>query len=226
MLRVALTGGIATGKSFCLARFAALGVPVIDADLLARDAVAPGSPGLAAIASRFGPSVILGDGSLDRAALGSLVFVDRTARADLERSSSRVYRRINDVCPRPGEPLRLAESPCSRNRAGHDFDSECLPGTAEQFRASSRATLWPRSAAPAGAQWRSRKSRTRRLRHRTDALRRHHRAGPAHLRPPDGARRVNSDFKLKIQESHSHPVVDGLSVGVCGAVAFLCVCLA
>ena len=54
MLRVALTGGIATGKSFCLGPFAALGVPIIDADLLARDAVAPGSPGLAAVAARFG----------------------------------------------------------------------------------------------------------------------------------------------------------------------------
>ena len=58
MLRVALTGGIATGKSFCLARFAALGVPVIDADALAREAVAPGSAALAAIRLRFGDGVM------------------------------------------------------------------------------------------------------------------------------------------------------------------------
>ena len=49
MVRAALTGGIATGKSFCLARFAELGVATVDADLLARDAVAPGSPGLAGV---------------------------------------------------------------------------------------------------------------------------------------------------------------------------------
>ena len=67
MLRVALTGGIATGKSYCLERFAAHGVPVIDADVLAREAVAPGTPGLAAIAARFGPAVIAADGTLDRA---------------------------------------------------------------------------------------------------------------------------------------------------------------
>ena len=57
MLRIALTGGIATGKSYCTAAFAKLGVPVIDADVLARDAVAPGTRGLDAIASRFGRSL-------------------------------------------------------------------------------------------------------------------------------------------------------------------------
>ena len=66
MLRVALTGGIATGKSFCAARFAELGVPVIDADRLARKAVAPGSAGLRAVVSRFGASVLLPDGGLVR----------------------------------------------------------------------------------------------------------------------------------------------------------------
>src|SRR6187401_1945024 len=97
MLRVALTGGIATGKSFCSARFAALGVPVVDADVLARAAVAPGSAGLAAIAARFGQSLILEDGQLDRAALGSLVFAHRSARADLEAIiHPEVYRRINE----------------------------------------------------------------------------------------------------------------------------------
>jgi dephospho-CoA kinase len=97
MLRVALTGGIATGKSFCLSRFAALGAAVIDADLLARAAVAPGSPALAAIADRFGPPVILPDGTLDRAALGRIVFSDRASRADLEAIvHPEVYRRIDE----------------------------------------------------------------------------------------------------------------------------------
>jgi dephospho-CoA kinase len=84
MIRAALTGGIATGKSYCLGRFASLGVPVIDADQLARDAVAPGTPGLRAVAERFGTHLIKPDGMLDRAALGGLVFSDRGARAALE----------------------------------------------------------------------------------------------------------------------------------------------
>jgi dephospho-CoA kinase len=96
-LRVALTGGIATGKSFCLERFAALGVPVIDADLLAREALAAGSPGLTMVAARFGPSVIQRDGTLDRAAMAAIVFADRAARADLESIvHPEVYRRINE----------------------------------------------------------------------------------------------------------------------------------
>ena len=82
--RVALTGGIATGKSYCLARFADLGAPTIDADVLARQTVAPGSPGFEAVAARFGPGVLKRDGSLDRDALGRLVFADETARRDLE----------------------------------------------------------------------------------------------------------------------------------------------
>jgi dephospho-CoA kinase len=95
MLQVALTGGIATGKSYCLGRFSSHGVPVIDADVLARAAVAPGSAALAAVATRFGAPVFLPDGSLDRAALGRIVFSDRAARADLEAIvHPEVYRRI------------------------------------------------------------------------------------------------------------------------------------
>jgi dephospho-CoA kinase len=97
MLRVALTGGIATGKSFCLARFAALGVPVVDADALAREVVAAGSTALAAIRRRFGDGVMSPDGSLDRAALGRIVFHDRAARAELEAIvHPAVYRRISE----------------------------------------------------------------------------------------------------------------------------------
>ncbi len=80
---IGLTGGIAAGKSVVSARLAALGAVVIDADLLAREAVAAGSPGLAAIGRRFGDAVLAPDGSLDRAALGALVFSDPGARADL-----------------------------------------------------------------------------------------------------------------------------------------------
>ena len=84
LLRVALTGGIATGKSRCLAGFGALGVPVIDADKLAREAVAPGTLGHSAIVRRFGSKVIGADGTVDRDALGRVVFDDARARQDLE----------------------------------------------------------------------------------------------------------------------------------------------
>src|SRR3954470_9676791 len=95
MLRIALTGGIATGKSYCLARFPGHGVPTIDADILARDAVAPGSGGLRAVVERFGAGVLLPDGSLDRPALGRVVFGDARARAGLEAIiHPEVYRRI------------------------------------------------------------------------------------------------------------------------------------
>jgi dephospho-CoA kinase len=84
MVRVALTGGIASGKSHVLAAFAARGIPTIDADLLARDAVAPGTPGAAAVSARFGRDVVAADGSLDRRRLADIVFGNEAARRDLE----------------------------------------------------------------------------------------------------------------------------------------------
>jgi dephospho-CoA kinase len=81
--QIGLTGGIASGKSVVTARLAERGAVVIDADRLARDVVAPGTPGLAALADRFGPSVIAEDGTLDRPALGAIVFSDESARLAL-----------------------------------------------------------------------------------------------------------------------------------------------
>ncbi|KAG6334465.1 hypothetical protein ID866_4627 [Astraeus odoratus] len=83
MLVVGLTGGIATGKSTVSSLFRTSGVPVIDADELARKAVAPGTRALSQIAAFFGPDVILPDGSLDRKRLGSIVFNDEAKRKKL-----------------------------------------------------------------------------------------------------------------------------------------------
>ncbi|WP_181034968.1 dephospho-CoA kinase [Arthrobacter sp. B0490] len=91
MLRVGLTGGIAAGKSVVARRLADLGAVVVDADLLAREAVAPGSPGLAEVVSAFGPGVLGTDGALDRPALGALVFADASAR---ERLNGIVHPRV------------------------------------------------------------------------------------------------------------------------------------
>jgi len=83
--RIGLTGGIASGKSVVADRLAELGAVVIDADILAREVVAPGTPGLAAIVQRFGEEVLAADGTLARPVLARLVFGDAAARADLEQ---------------------------------------------------------------------------------------------------------------------------------------------
>jgi dephospho-CoA kinase len=84
LLTVALTGGIATGKSHVLQRLATLGVPTIDADRLAREVVQPGSRAIEAIAQRFGSDMLDANGALNRRALGDRIFADPTARRDLE----------------------------------------------------------------------------------------------------------------------------------------------
>jgi dephospho-CoA kinase len=80
MLRIGLTGGIAAGKSLVSARLRELGAILIDADALARQVVEPGTAGLAAVVAAFGPGILLPDGALDRAALGTVVFADASQR--------------------------------------------------------------------------------------------------------------------------------------------------
>ena len=83
-MRIGLTGGLASGKSAVAERLARLGAVVIDADELAREAVAPGTSGLAEVVAAFGTDVLAADGTLDRAALARLVFADEAARRRLE----------------------------------------------------------------------------------------------------------------------------------------------
>lgn len=136
--RVALTGGIATGKSHVRARLEQLGVPTIDADRLARDAVAPGTPGLTAVEKRFGRGVIASDGSLNRPRLAAIVFADQEARRDLEAIIHPEVRRATDAwfdsLDPAVHPLAIADIPLlfevGREK---DFDSvivvACDPGT-------------------------------------------------------------------------------------------------
>ena len=84
MITVGLTGGIGSGKSEVARLLAEHGAVVVDADALAREALAPGSPGSAAVLEEFGPDVLAPDGSIDRARLGRLVFADAAGRAALE----------------------------------------------------------------------------------------------------------------------------------------------
>jgi len=111
--RIGLTGGIASGKSVVAARLAARGVPVIDADRIARDVVEPGRPALAEIAARW-PAVVRG-GALDRKALGAIVFADPGERAALEailhprirEELERAFRGLEDE----GVPIAVYEAP-------------------------------------------------------------------------------------------------------------------
>lgn len=83
MLKVGLTGSIAVGKSFVLSVLAELGCRTIDADEIAREVVAPGTPGLKAVGEGFGEAILKTDGSLDRTKLGAIVFADQAKRLQL-----------------------------------------------------------------------------------------------------------------------------------------------
>ena len=97
-MRVGLTGGVASGKSTVSAMLAELGAVVIDADLLAREVVARGTPGLTAVVAEFGDEVLTPDGDLDRPAMGRLVFGDEDARRKLEAIvHPLVFERIVDL---------------------------------------------------------------------------------------------------------------------------------
>ncbi|MFC1403753.1 MULTISPECIES: dephospho-CoA kinase [Streptacidiphilus] len=112
MLKVGLTGGIGAGKSEVSRLLASYGAVLVDADLIAREVVAPGTPGLARVVAEFGPEVLLPDGALDRPKLGSIVFADparlaalnaivhplvRDRSAELERRAGPGDVLVNDV---------------------------------------------------------------------------------------------------------------------------------
>ncbi len=84
MLKIGLTGGIGSGKSTAAQHFAKLGVPIVDADIVAREVVEPGKPALAQIVGTLGKQVLGDDGSLDRAALRDIVFANSEYRIQLE----------------------------------------------------------------------------------------------------------------------------------------------
>ena len=135
MKRVALTGGIATGKSHVRAEFERLGVPTIDADTLAREAAAPGSPGLAAIVARFGPDIVNENGVLDRRRLGAIAFNDPAARHDLEQIIHPIVRARTDAWFAGldvQQPVAIADIPLlyetGRER---DFDEVVVTACAE-----------------------------------------------------------------------------------------------
>jgi dephospho-CoA kinase len=137
MLRVALTGGIASGKSYVLSQFRQRGVACLDADAFAHEATSSGTDATAAIAARFGPGVLASDGSVDRARLGPIVFADPAARRELEAIvHPAVYRAlwsaIDRLAAAGGVPLVIADIPLLfETGAQHEFDriivTSCAP---------------------------------------------------------------------------------------------------
>ena len=101
MKTLGLTGGIASGKSTVASLFVQGGIPVVDADQVARDVVAPGSDGLAEVVACFGAQVLHPDGALDRKELGAVVMEDAEARQALEAiTHPRIFHGITDALDR------------------------------------------------------------------------------------------------------------------------------
>ena len=116
---VGLTGGIASGKSEVSRRFEALGITVADADVAAREVVAIGSPGLAAIAQLFGNKVLQTDGSLDRAYLRQRVFANPDERRALEAITHPAIRaRVRGICEAAPSPYAIAAIPLLTEAGG------------------------------------------------------------------------------------------------------------
>lgn len=123
-LRIGLTGGIASGKSTVSARLAQLGAVVVDADRLAREVVEPGTAGLAAVVEEFGDDVLTDDGTLDRAALGALVFASDDRRRALEAI-------IHPLVRAAGAELEASAAPGAL--VVHDIPLLVEAGRAEDF---------------------------------------------------------------------------------------------
>jgi dephospho-CoA kinase len=112
VLRIALTGGVASGKSTVARLFTALGARLIDTDQIARDIVVPPSPVLDQVVARFGRGVLAADGTLDRAALRRIVFADEAARRDLEAIMHPAIRaETARQCAAAGGPYQLIAIP-------------------------------------------------------------------------------------------------------------------
>lgn len=162
MLRIALTGGIATGKSYVRARVASRGVPTLDADAVVHALLSAGTDVTDQVVRRFGAAMLAGDGGVNRQALGALIFEDASARRDLEAIlHPRVYGRLQDWMSsqaRAGARWILADIPLLFE-TGHerDFDrvvvAACAPD--EQVRRAIERDGSSESAARArlAAQW-------------------------------------------------------------------------
>lgn len=165
MLRVALTGGIASGKSSAAAAFRELGVPVIDSDRIAREVVEPGAPGLHALIGAFGRSILTDRGTLDRERLRRKIFSDRAAREQVNALLhplivERIEAELRELA---GAPYAIVEIPLlAETGIGRDFDRVVvvdLPEDEQRRRLERRDGASPDEARAALAAQASREER-------------------------------------------------------------------
>ncbi len=137
MLRIGLTGGIGAGKSTVARELERLGAVVVDADSIAREVVAPGTGGLAAVVAEFGDDVLTAEGALDRPALGRIVFADPEARARLEAIThpliaGETARRVAGLAP---DSVVVHDVPLLvENRLAENYDLVVVVGADEGVR--------------------------------------------------------------------------------------------
>jgi dephospho-CoA kinase len=168
MLHLALTGNIASGKSTVAALLAAHGATIIDADLLAREAVRPGTPALEAIIERFGASMLLADGTLDRPGLRARVFRDPVAREALNAIVHPAVSRLREAqlaeAKRRGDAVVISDIPLLFEVGlEHAFDGVILVDAPETERlgrlVGDRALSREQAQAMMDAQWPSTRKR-------------------------------------------------------------------
>ena len=139
MLRVGLTGGIASGKSAVASRWRELGIPVLDADLLVRSLYEPGGGGAAAVAEEFGPELLDARGAVDRPRLAALVFADPAAVARLNARVHPLVRAATDgwlaARAAEGHPVAVVEATLLVENRGRDrFDRLVAVSAPEEVR--------------------------------------------------------------------------------------------
>lgn len=155
MLLVGLTGGIASGKSVVAARLGEHGAVVVDADKIAREVVEPGTPALTRIAEEFGSGVIAADGSLDRAALGAIVFADEGKRSILNAITHPAIldlsqRRFREAGEADSDAIVVYDVPLlSEARGTAEFDVVVVVSAPEEVRIERMVSLRGMSRAEA-----------------------------------------------------------------------------
>jgi len=164
-LRIGLTGGIASGKSTVSELFGALGVPIIDADQVARELVAPGEPLLATVFERFGTQLRRADGSLDRAALREQVFEDAAKRRQLEALLHPAIRaRSQQLATLSGGPYQIHVVPLLvETQTASDYDRVLVVDCPEELQLSRLQARYGCEAQQARAMLAAQSSRATRV---------------------------------------------------------------
>ncbi len=203
MLIIGLTGGIGSGKSTVSKLFAALGVPVIDADVVAREVVAPGEPALAEIVQTFGAHILQQDGTLDRGKLREIIFADPEQRRRLETIlHPRIRARMRQQAASVSAPYCIMAIPLlletGQNAMVHRVLIIDVPQALQVQRACARDGI---SAAQAQAIIATQVSREERLRRADDIL--SNDADLAHLEAQ--VRQLHENYLRLAAASTSHP---------------------